>query len=265
MPSEPPLPIPARGRGGAAYAGPAFLDTIGAGTAPAPGPVRRSRTRAGLAAAAAPVLAMLAALALVAATGLSQRSGLPDAVEPFAYGFFLDSYPLFAFALVYGIARIALVAAGPGPGSVPRRAVFGLAGAALLCAAGLYPTFGGLILRGGFATGGMAFLGRMPHGLAYGLGAGVAAALFGAVLGLSGVLANRRLRPTLLRLGSGGLAFLALWFGAAVLGLAHDLGLGPWPHRALRPGEAGLAALLLVIAALPHAALSARNARGASV
>ena len=197
---------------------------------------------------------MLAALALVAAAGLSQRSNLPEAVEPYAYGFFLDSYPLFAFALVYGIARVVVVAAGPGPGSVPRRMFFGLAGVALLCAAGLYPTFGGVILRAAFATGGMAFLNHLPHALAYGLGAGVAAALFAGILGAFGIAANRPLRPSLRRLGAGGVAFLALWFGAAVIGLAHDLGLGPWPHRALRPAESGLAAILLLIAALPHAA-----------
>lgn len=244
-----------------AHARTSFLDPIGAGTITAAAPMRRRELRPGIAVAAAPVLATLAALALVAATGLSQRSGLPDAVEPFVYGFFLDGYPLFAFALVYGIARLAAVAMGPGPGSVPRRLVFGLAGAAALGAAGLYPTFGGAILRGGFVMGGMAFLGHLPHGIAYGLGAGVAAATFGGIVGLFAVAANRPLRFRLRRLGSAALAFLALWFGAAVIGLAHDLGLGPWPHRALRLAEAGLAALLLVIAALPHAALSLKRGR----
>ena len=145
------------------------------------------------------------------------------------------------------------MAAGPGPASAPRRITFGLAGILALGAAGLYPTFGGLILRGGFSVGGMAFLNRVPHGLAYGLGAGVAAGAFGGIVGLFGIAANRRLRPSLRRLGSGCLAFLALWFGAAVMGLARDLGFGPWPNRALQPAEAGLAALLLAIAALPHA------------
>lgn len=232
----------------------AFLDPIGAGTAPAPMPTGRTAPGGSLIVAAAPVIAMLAVLALVAATGLSLRSGLPDAVAPWFYGFFLDSYPLFAFALVYGIARLAAVAAGPGPGSAPRRIAFGLAGVLALGAAALYPTFGGLILRSGFTVGGMAFLNHVPHGLAYGLGAGAAAGTFGGIVGLFGVLANGRLRPSLRRLGSGGLAFPALWFGAAVIGLAHDLGFGPWPTRALSPADAGLAALILAIAALPHAA-----------
>lgn len=205
---------------------------------------------------AAPILVMLAALILVSATGFSQRSTVTEAVEPFVFGYFAGRYPLFAFALVYGLAYLAREAAAPGPASVPRRVVFGLAGAVILLLAGLYPTFGGLILRAGFATGGMAFLTHQPFWLAYGLGAGVAAALFGGILGLAVLGANRPLRLRLRRLGAGALSFLALWFGAVVLGLTGPLGFGPWPRRALQPDEAGLAALILVAAALPHAALT---------
>ncbi|MGH1591250.1 hypothetical protein ACRBEV_26370 [Methylobacterium phyllosphaerae] len=210
----------------------------------------------GLLAASSPILAMLATLALVAVTGVSQRDAVPEVLEPWIFGYFIGRYPLFAFALVYGLGHLARVAAGPGPASVPRRVLFGLAGAAALAAAGLYPTFGGLILRGAFATGGMAFLTHQPLWLAYGLGAGIAAALFGGILGLFAIAANRPLRPRLGRVGFAALAFLALWFGAVLIGLAGDLGFGPWPRRALRADEAGLAALLLVAAALPHTALA---------
>ncbi|MBE7247804.1 MAG: hypothetical protein INR63_22900 [Actinomycetospora chiangmaiensis] len=196
---------------------------------------------------------MLMALGLAAATGLSQRSALPEAVEPWIYGYFAGRYPLFAFALVYGVAHLARVAAGPGPASVPRRLAFGLAGAVVLLLAGLYPTFGGLMLRAGFATGGMAFLTHQPLWLAYTLGAGVAAALFGGLIGLFASAANRPLRPRLRRFGAGALAFLTLWFGAGVIGLSGSLGLGVWPQRALHPDEALRAAILLIVAALPHA------------
>jgi hypothetical protein len=222
------------------------------GMTPDAGPHSRAR----LLGACGPVLAVLLALGLAAATGLSQRSALPEAVEPWVYGYFAGRYPLFAFALIYGLAHLVRVAAGPGPASTLRRLVFGLAGAVALLLAGLYPTFGGVILRAGFATGGMAFLTHQPLWLAYGLGAGVAAALFGGILGVFAVAANRSLRPRLKRFGAGALAFLALWFGAAVIGLSDFLGLGPWPHRALRAEETGLAALLLVVAALPHAAVT---------
>ena len=222
-------------------------------------PLDQTGTAAGrrtLLGAAAPILAMLAVLLLVTVTSFSQRSALPEAVEPWVYGYFAGRYPLFAFALAYGLAHLARVAAGPGPGSIPRRIAFGLAGAVILLLAGLYPTFGGVILRAGFATGGMAFLTHQPLWLAYGLGAGVAAALFGGILGLFAIAANRPLRPRLRRLGAGALAFLTLWFGAAAIGLSGTLGLGPWPQRALNGKEAGLAALLLVAAALPHAAVT---------
>ncbi|MCJ2016810.1 hypothetical protein MKK84_05100 [Methylobacterium sp. E-065] len=232
-----------------------------AGVAPAAG--RRTGTR--WLAALGPILAMLLALVLVAATGLSQRSAMPEAVEPWVFGYFAGRYPLFVFALVYGLAHLARVAAGPGPASIPRRIAFGLLGAAVLLLAGLYPTFGGVILRAGFATGGMAFLTHQPLWLAYALGAGVAAALFGGILGLFAIVASRPLRPRLRRFGAGALAFLALWFGAAVIGLSSTLGLGPWPLRALRIDEVGLAALLLAVAALPHAALTTlRRLRPAS-
>ncbi|MEK6343951.1 MAG: hypothetical protein V4737_08940, partial [Curtobacterium sp.] len=87
-----------------------------------------------------------------------------------------------------------------------------------LLAAGLYPTFGGLVLRGAFATGGMAFLTHQPLWLAYGLGAAVGALTFGGVLGLFAVAANRPLRPRLRRVGYGALAFLTLWLGAILIG-----------------------------------------------
>jgi uncharacterized membrane protein YdcZ (DUF606 family) len=80
--------------------------------------------------------------------------------------------------------------------------------------------------------------------------------MFGGVLGLFAIAANRPLRPRLRRIVYGALAFLALWFGAILIGLAGDLGVGPWPRRAMRPEEAALAAGLLVAAALPHAALA---------
>ncbi|MBE7200633.1 MAG: hypothetical protein INR70_22910 [Parafilimonas terrae] len=199
---------------------------------------------------------MLIALAAVAATGLSQRTAVPEHVEPWIFGYFVARYPLFAFALVYGVAHLVRIAFGPGPASMARRVLFGTLGAAVLLAAGLYPTFGGLILRAGFATGGMAFLTHQPLWLAYGLGAGVAAALFGGIVGFFAIAANRPLRPRLRRVGAGALAFLALWFGAILIGLSGSLGVGPWPLRALRPGEAALAALVLIMAALPHTVLA---------
>lgn len=214
--------------------------------------------------AAAPVAAALLCLGLVAATGISQRSDLPDWLAPRAYGFFLDSYPLFAFALVYGVARLVATAAAPGPAGLPRRVAWCGVGIAALLAAGSYPTFGGVILRGAYGSGSMAFLTGQPLWLAYALGAAVGAIAFGAILGLFGWLASGRLRPRdgwRARIGLAFCSVLSLWFAAALLGLARSEGAGPWPHRAFTAREAGIAALLVLAAALPHAVVSAFRLR----
>lgn len=245
-------------------AGDAFLDVVGSRYAPVHPPAPPHAAPRGAAQgveALTPLAAALLALALVAASGLSRRSGLPDALEPYAYGFFLDRYPLFAFALVYGVARIAVAAAGYGPGGAARRIVFALSGIAVLALAGLYPTFGGLILRGGFATGGMAFLTGQPLWLAYALGAAIPAMMVGGIVGTAIIAANRPLRPRWRRIGWGALSFLCLWFGAGVIGLGHHLGVGPWPARALTGGEAWLAAGLLLLAMAPHSLLVALRRR----
>ena len=209
----------------------------------------------------APIAATLLALGLVAVSGLSRRSGLPEALEPYAYGFFLDRYPLFAFALIYGVARIVAAAAGPGPAGLTRRVVFAVAGIAVIALAGLYPTFGGPILRGGFAAGGMAFLTGQPLWLAYALGAAIPAMMLGGIVGAAVIAANGSLRPRWRRIGWGALSFLCLWFGAGVIGLGHSLGVGPWPARAMTVSEAGLAAGLLILAMAPHSLLVALRHR----
>ncbi|MBK3401204.1 hypothetical protein HPY26_00050, partial [Methylorubrum rhodesianum] len=55
--------------------------------------------------------------------------------------------------------------------------------------------------------------------------------------------------------------FLALWFAAAVIGLARDAGFGPWPRRPLDARDLVVAAGLLTLAALPHVLLAAARRR----
>lgn len=221
-------------------------------------PARRYR----LAAAAGPLAAALAALALVAAGSFSRQSALPALVEPYAYGFFLDRYPLFAFGLVYGLARI--LAAASIPGATPaRRWILGGLGLVPLLALSLYPTFGGLVLRGGFMAGGGAFLSGQPLNVAYAIGAAVAALVFGLAIGLPTALGRLRFRRVGLAARARAAAvtaaasFLALWFAAALLGLARDAGIGPWPARPFTAGEALRAGLLFLAAALPHVLVTA--------
>ena len=112
--------------------------------------------------AAAPLAAALLALATAYATGFDQRTAMPPDVASRFYGFFLDRYPLFAFALVYGLARIVAVALAPGRASIVRRLIGAALGLALVLGVSLHPTFGGVVLRAGFGTGSGAFLNGSP-------------------------------------------------------------------------------------------------------
>ncbi len=211
-------------------------------------------------AAALPVIAAVLAVCATALAGLSQASALPPDLAARFYGFFLLQYPLFTFALIYALARIAVMAARS-TASLPRRIAGASAGAALLLALGLYPTFGGLVLRAGFATGGMTFLTYQPMNAAFAIGAAASAFVFGSALAVSRILIGggasapswgRRLGICLFRCGTG---FLALWFAFAVIGQAHPAGFGPWPRRAMSAGEAGMGMSLVLAAFLPHAIL----------
>lgn len=214
----------------------------------------------GVLVAGAPLAAALAALVAVSLTGFDQSANLPVELESRFYGFFLDRYPLYAFAIVYGATRVLAAALAPGPAPGSRRVTGCVIGIALVLALSLHPTFGGLVLRGAFAAGTMAFVNQVPMPLAYLLGAAVAAAGFGAAMGLGVVIANRGWREragrwrTVFRNGFGLLArFLLVWYALAVLGLARPAGFGPWPHRPLDLGDTLLAASCLILAFLPHA------------
>ena len=129
--------------------------------------------------AAFPLMAAFLALCATAVTGLSQASPLPPELAARFYGFFLQQYPLFTFAIVYGLARLVAMAAAS-TASLPRRIVGVLLGATLLLALSLYPTFGGFVLRAGFATGGMTFLTYQPMSVAFALGSASSAFVFGS-------------------------------------------------------------------------------------
>ena len=214
--------------------------------------------------AAAPVAAALLALMLAFLTGFDQRSALPPELMARFYGFLLDRYPLFAFALVYGVARILAGSCVPGTASVVRRGLGALVGIALLLALSLHPTFGGIVLRGGFGSASLAFLNGVPMPTAYALGAVVAATPFGIAVGLALRLAGPPPGPRtgwLRAIGRGAgdamLGLLAFWLGALLIGLAHDAGFGRWPRRPLDGRDAAVATALLLGAGLPHAALVA--------
>ncbi|MBX9932526.1 MAG: hypothetical protein K2Y56_13455 [Methylobacterium sp.] len=212
-----------------------------------------------IAAAGLPLAAVVIAILAAWAAGFDHRSALPPGLSASFYGFFLDRYPLFAAAIVYGLARLVVAATAPGPSGTIRRAVGLGIGAVLLLGLSLYPTFGGLVLRGAFATGGMAFLNQQPMIVAYGLGAATAAFLFAIALGLGGLAAGAERGPRGFRSIAVAtiIGFLFLWFAFAVLGIAREAGFGNWPRGPLRSGDAFVAIGLALVAFLPHALLVA--------
>ncbi|TGD98799.1 hypothetical protein EU555_14985 [Methylobacterium nonmethylotrophicum] len=217
-------------------------------------------SRTGRLSALLPLGAALAAVALAAATGATQRSLDAAGFGQWSYGFFADRYPLFFAAIAYGAARAAFL-----PLATPnwRGWLGALLGIALVLALSLHPTYGGLVLRAGFSVGGVAFLSGQPMMVAHGLGALMAALVFGSALAVAAVVARG-----LPRRGSWGralarcvLRFLALAWALGLLAAARDLGLSGFPRLPLG-GQAALALGITLAAFLPHAAMSLIGSRG---
>jgi hypothetical protein len=209
-----------------------------------------------LLAAVVPVAAVLLFVALVFATGFSERSFFGTALEDRFYGFFFRAYPLFLFAAAYGAARI-LAAAASEPGARKTLRTFSTPLALLLfLAACFHPTFGGLVLRPGYMAGGISFLRGQSATVAVVLGAGAAAFAFGTILGVCGLLARLSLGFRWRRIGRVLVRFLALWLGAVVLIAPGRLGIDPvgsWPMGPLAGSFALKTAAIAVLAFLPHA------------
>lgn len=205
--------------------------------------------------ALAPLLIAVAAALAAGLLGLTRESPAGTALEPYVHGLFAERYPLFAFAILYGLARIAVEAAWPGPRRI-LRAGLGLLGATLFLAACLHPTFGGLVLRSGFFSGGMSFLNGQTLTAAYLIGCGVAALVFGLALGTATVLARGQIVLTRRSLARALGSYLALWLGGALIAAPRALGwplLADWPAAPLAPAGALAAAGLVAAALLPHA------------
>jgi hypothetical protein len=126
----------------------------------------------------------------------------------------------------------------------------------LFLAACFYPTFGGVILRPGYITGGMSFLRGQSATVAVVLGAGAAAFAFGTILGLCGLTARLSLAFDRRKAGRVVVRFLTLWLGAVVLVAPPRLGtdpVGSWPMGPLNGSFALKTAAIAVLALLPHA------------
>jgi hypothetical protein len=126
---------------------------------------------------------------------------------------------------------------------------------ALFLLAGFHPTFGGMIARPGFATGGMSFLQGQSAGLALMFGAGASAFMYGLFLGLAVILACLRLSLRWRSFGAAIVSLVALWLGAVILLQGQHWALDPpgaWPVRPLDDRAALTLALSIGLAFLPY-------------
>jgi hypothetical protein len=211
-----------------------------------------------------PVICAALAVFFCAATGITEQSLFGTILEDRFYGFFLRSYPLFLFAIAYGAASIVAAATDEPKPHAPTRALTGALALALFLVACLYPTFGGVVLRSGYAVGSMSALRGQSPGLALVLGAGMAALSFAAVLGLCTAIARLRIRTSRRALARAAASVLALWIGALILECPGWLGfdlLAGFPVRPLGWIRALAVAGVVAAAALPHALVAASFAR----
>ncbi|HEY8564989.1 MAG TPA: hypothetical protein VIL65_05775 [Beijerinckiaceae bacterium] len=215
----------------------------------------------------APVLTAGLAVALMAGAGLDAATLRGTALAGYGYGYFLVRQPLFAFAIVYGLARILIVGLrSDGPAAWR---LFGLpAGAGLFLAACLYPTFGGLVLRAGFfGAAGPYLRGGMTAEAAFLIGAFVTGVVYAAILGFAVILARGRLRASSRPVRRALASAAALVAGALILGGAGVLGWevwGDWPSRPFDAPSALASLAVVTLAFLPHALVSPMRGRAST-
>lgn len=198
-------------------------------------------------------------------SGLHSRGLIGTPVEPWAFGYFVERFPLAAALLVYAAARLVLLASiPPGPSRLLRLAILLPIALLVVLVPMLWPTFGGLVVRAAYFTGGMAFLQGGPLIGAWPIGAIVSGTMLGLFMGLAAWLVLLRAdlgwRPAL-----GGLARLAaLWWAALVVALPAASGIaftGEWPIWPMTLTQTLSATALVAIALAPHAAAVARGGR----
>lgn len=210
------------------------------------------------------MLLTLLAIGLIAATGFARPDLSGTMLEDRFYGFFLDRYPLFLFAALYGALSVVIAAVGASERKPWLRVAAGSAATALFVLACFHPTYGGLVVRAGYMSGAMAFVTNQPMPLAYAEGAAAAAAVYGLALAGSRALARLGLSLSRRSLLRSVVSFFALWWGAVVIGSPRILALDAtegWPAARLTGSAALASAALVLLAIAPHALWDRRAER----
>lgn len=138
-----------------------------------------------------PLVVTLVAVVWTYATGVTSRT-IESAVDSpwLILGIYADRFPVLAYAIVFVIARLFVLIFVARRPMILLRLVLFVPAVALVLAATLYPTFGGIVARPGFIGGGFSLVNSAVTGAGAGflLGGAIAGVVLGFVTGLARAL-----------------------------------------------------------------------------
>lgn len=210
-----------------------------------------------------PLLACLFAVVWAYATGITAR-GINEAVDSpwLILGVYADRFPIFAFAIVFALFRLLVAVFVARRPMILFRLILFVPAVALVLAATLYPTFGGIVARGGFMGGGFSLMNSVVAGADVGtlLGGAIAGATLGLVTGLAraifdwnwGFTWGKPIRAILALVAWATMGAVLAW-GWAVLSAAG----AQFPRAPLTLVEALGLLMLLIVATIPQMLVAA--------
>lgn len=210
-----------------------------------------------------PLLASLGAVVFAYVTGLTTGSINAAVDSPWLIlGVYAERFPVLAFAIVFALARLLVAVFVARRPMILFRLILLVPAAALVLLATLYPTFGGIVARGGFMGGGFSLINSVVAGGDVGtlLGGAVAGATLGLVTGLARALFDWNWGFTwakpiraILALGAWAAMGAILAWGWAILSAAG----AQFPRAPLTLVEAIGLVMLLIVATIPQMLVAA--------
>ncbi|QCI63730.1 hypothetical protein [Phreatobacter stygius] len=167
-----------------------------------------------------PLVVTLGAIVATYVTGTTARSIETAVGSPYLiFGFFADRFPALAFAIIFVLVRLLVVAIVATRPNILFRLLLLIPAVLLVLVAALYPTFGGIIARPGFMGGGFSMLDGRITGADAGflLGGAISGVMLGLVTGFARGLIDWSWGFTWGRLARVILAFVAYAALGAVL------------------------------------------------
>lgn len=213
--------------------------------------------------ALAPVVVTVAAVIATYATGLTAGAVEAAVQSPYLIlGYFAERFPALAFAVVFVLMRLVVVAFVARRPNILLRLLLLVPAFALVLAAALYPTFGGIIARPGLMGGGLSIVEGQIAGADAGLlvGGAISGVMLGLVAGLARAIVDwswgfawGRLMRLVLALLAYAIMGAALAWGWATLEQGHAL----FPRAPLRLIETVGLIGLVIVATAPQVLIAA--------